>query len=84
MYYVYFLKSNKKAKWCYVGFTSNLERRFREHNLGESIYTKAYLPIELVSYIALNDYDRAQDLEKYFKSGSGIAFMRKRILNYGA
>jgi len=82
MYYVYFLKSKKKANWSYVGLTNDLERRLSEHLSSQSSYTKAYLPIELVSYIATFDYNNAKELEKYFKTGSGIAFMRKRIINY--
>lgn len=84
MYYVYFLKSKKKARWSYVGLTNNLVRRLEEHRLGQSTYTKPYLPIELVSYFAVVDYKNARNLEKYFKTGSGIAFMRKRIINYEA
>ncbi|HRN71133.1 MAG TPA: GIY-YIG nuclease family protein [Candidatus Woesebacteria bacterium] len=84
MYYVYFLKSKKKAKWSYVGLTNNINRRLQEHKAGSSSYTKFYLPIDLVSYIAINDFEKAKNLELYFKTGSGIAFMRKRILNYGA
>jgi len=34
----------------------------------------------LIGYIALKDEERARALEKYLKSGSGRAFLKKRIL----
>lgn len=84
MHYVYFLKSKKKKRWTYVGMTNNLDRRLEEHQAGESKYTCSYLPVHLESYIAVNTKNHAEKLEKYFKTGSGIAFMKKRILNYEA
>lgn len=80
MYYVYFLKSEIKKNWVYVGSTRNLEKRMEEHIKGLSIYTKPYLPVFLDSYIAVRTEYKSRTLEKYFKTGSGIAVLRKRIL----
>ena len=79
MWYVYFLKSEKKD-WNYVGSTSNLETRFEDHQSGNVQSTKHYRPFSLQAYIALKDEKKARELEKYFKTGSGRAFMNKRIL----
>jgi hypothetical protein len=38
----------------------------------------------LDAYIAVQTKELAKDLERYFKTGSGIAFARKRILTYEA
>ena len=79
MWYVYILKS-KVIEWRYVGFTEDLKKRFREHNQGKSTATKPYKPFELMSYVAVKDRQTALQLEKYFKSGSGIAWMNKHLL----
>ena len=83
MYYVYFLKS-LISDFRYVGYTSNLDSRLIEHNQGLNKSTKPYKPFEFDAYIALKTETKAKDLEKYFKTGSGIAFARKRILTYEA
>jgi len=79
MWYVYILKSLSKD-WTYVGFTDELPRRFREHNEGRSRSTRPYAPFEMAAYIAVKTKQKALALEKYLKTGSGRAFMNKRIL----
>ena len=83
MYYVYFLKS-LKTNYRYVGYTSNINSRLDDHDRGRNKSTKPYVPFEMEAYIAVRTKKLAKDLEKYFKSGSGIAFYRKRILTYEA
>ena len=78
MYYVYFLKSINQD-FYYIGSTSDVKRRFFEHNDGKSQSTKHYAPFELVSYIAVKTRKQANDLERYFKTGSGSAVANKRI-----
>lgn len=79
MFYVYFLKSNNHD-FHYIGHTNDLKARLIHHNNGNSRATKPYAPFELISYIAVKTRKQASDLEKYFKTGSGVAFARKRIL----
>ena len=79
MWYVYILKSLNK-NYIYVGSTNNLERRVDEHKNGLVISTKPYLPIKLVAYVAVENKFIARNLEKYFKTGSGKAVLKKRIL----
>ncbi len=74
MYYVYILKSEKTSK-LYKGFTANLKRRFKEHNSGNSKYTKDKGPWKLIYYEAfLNEKDARQE-ETFLKTGKG----RERI-----
>ncbi len=80
MWYVYVLKS-KGHNWNYVGSTDNLKKRFNEHNRGVNKSTKAYAPFELNAYIAVKTEKKARELEKYFKTGSGRAVLKKRILS---
>lgn len=80
MYYVYILKSRIK-NWTYVGYTGNLKQRIKSHNDGENIATKNYKPFDLTSFIAVDSKEKAILLERYFKTGSGIAWMKKRLIN---
>jgi len=77
---VYVLTSKKYPDRYYIGFTHNLERRIKEHNNGDSLYTKRYMPWELQTYIVFKHKARAEEFEKYLKSGSGFAFLKRRLL----
>ena len=60
MFFVYILKS-KKDKNLYIGYTSDLRKRFKEHNLGLVKSTKSKMPWYLVYYEA---YASRQDAIK--------------------
>lgn len=60
MYYVYLIKSIKK-KWHYIGFTNDLSKRLREHNIGQVKSTKAYKPFQLIYH---EDYSNKTDAIK--------------------
>jgi predicted GIY-YIG superfamily endonuclease len=79
MFYVYILKS-KSNEWRYTGSTNNLKARFDKHNQGKVQSTKFYAPFEIEAYVAVQTEAKARALEKYFKTGSGAAVMKKRIL----
>lgn len=64
----------------YVGCTHNLEERFKRHSKGHVISTKNRLPVEIKTYIVFKDKYQAFTFEKYLKSGSGRAFMNKRLI----
>jgi predicted GIY-YIG superfamily endonuclease len=50
------------------------------HAKGGVSYTAKRLPIELLFYCAFKDKYVAIAFEKYLKSGSGSAFMKKRLV----
>lgn len=77
-YYVYILRSKASGKW-YTGYTSDLRKRFKEHNEGKSTYTKKRGPYELIYYEAYKNKDDARSRELQIKSGTGKAYLRKRI-----
>jgi predicted GIY-YIG superfamily endonuclease len=77
MWYVYFLEL--KNGDTYVGSTNDLKRRFKSHGLGQVASTKSLLPAKLKSYVAIETELGARQLERYFKSGSGKAFAKKRF-----
>ncbi len=65
----------------YVGFSRDVHRRFKQHLGGLVQSTKAYRPLELAAYLAVQGEAKARELEKYFKAGSGKAVLKKRILS---
>ena len=64
MYTVYLLKSKTKRK-SYVGITNNIDRRLKEHNSGKHLYTKRYLPWEIIYQEEFKTFLR-QEKEKNF------------------
>ena len=79
MWYVYILRSSTD-KNLYVGSTNDINRRLTEHNLGKVDSTKNRTPLNMEAYFAVKELSRAIELEKYFKTGSGRAFLNSRIL----
>ena len=64
----------------YVGVTSNVERRLGTHNSGGSTHTCDRRPWRLAVTIEFPEERRARQFEKYLKSGSGRAFMKRHML----
>jgi putative endonuclease len=79
MWFVYVLKS-RDYPFIYIGHTSDIDRRLKEHNDGLNQSTKHYAPFILAAYVAVSSEMKAIKLEKYFKTGSGKAVLKKRIL----
>jgi putative endonuclease len=81
MYYVYLLKS-LKDNWVYIGYTSDLRKRLKEHCAGENLSTRRYLPVKLVYYEAYLSKSDAQKREKMLKQyGSGLQKLKMRLKN---
>jgi putative endonuclease len=79
MYYVYLLESEAEPGRRYVGLSSDLKQRFDDHNAGKSPHTAKYKPWRLITYVAFSSRSKAQEFERYLKSGSGHAFAKKRL-----
>ena len=79
MWYVYILRSTAD-KNLYIGSTDNIRRRLSQHNSGKVDSTRNRIPFTLEAYIGVRDKSKAVELEQYFKTGSGGAILRKRIL----
>ncbi len=77
MYYVYSLKCKDGF---YVGCTNDLKERIERHQNGNVPATALRLPVKLDFYIAFSDKYKAFEFEKYLKSGSGRAFIKKHFL----
>ena len=79
MYYVYLIESVSVQGEHYLGMTTHLKERLREHNAGKSSHTSKFRPWKLKTYIAFTDRAKAEAFERYLKSGSGHAFARKHL-----
>jgi len=78
MFYTYILKSKKDGK-MYTGYTSDLRKRFKQHNDNLNGYTKGRGPFTIIYYEACkNEYD-AKAREKYLKSGKGKNYIKSRL-----
>jgi putative endonuclease len=81
VHYVYVLQSKKTSKW-YTGYTSDLRKRFREHQEGKSTWTRGKGPWKLIYYEAcLNEQD-AITREAYLKSTIGKRYLRNRLKRF--
>ena len=80
MYIVYILISQKDPNRYYIGLTDNLEKRLKRHNSSQSYYSKRYAPWQTEAYVAFNNRKLAEKFERYLKSGSGHAFLKKRLI----
>lgn len=81
MFYVYVLRSKNNKNIVYKGYTTDLVQRLQRHNAGENISTKKHRPWMVIFYAAFEDKLLAMRFERYLKTGSGIAFMRKRLID---
>src|SRR5215472_17741205 len=69
MFYVYVLRSESDSGF-YIGFSTNLRTRLRQHQAGESFATKSRGPWKLIYYEAYTAREDAEGREKFLKSGA--------------
>jgi putative endonuclease len=79
MKYSVYVLSSLKVKKTYVGFTDNLDRRYKEHNSGKNYFTKRYVPWELVHFELFSSEAEAVKREKYLKTASGRKLVLKKL-----
>ncbi|NOU38162.1 MAG: GIY-YIG nuclease family protein [Ferruginibacter sp.] len=79
MYIVYALYSKKFDK-IYIGYTSNLNERFKSHNeLSKKGWTVSFRPWEIIFQEEHLEKTEALKREKQLKSCSGRDFIRSLI-----
>jgi len=78
-YYTYILKSLKNNS-LYIGYSSDLRKRFERHNKGLNKATKPFIPYKLIHYEAFLNRVDAKRREVYLKSGWGFKSIHKMIL----
>ena len=77
-YVIYAIKSSFDDR-IYVGFTSDLEKRIKEHNQGRTRSTKEFRPWVLIYRETVETRIEARAREKYLKSGCGKENLKKLI-----
>ena len=82
-YYIYVLQSFKNGS-LYIGYTSNLRKRLKEHNSGKNKATKPFIPYQLIFYESFLNRIDAKNREKYLKSGYGRRTINKLMKKYFA
>lgn len=77
MFYVYVLEDVNGE--LYVGYSTDLKRRLKEHNQKLNSSTKRYGPWKLIYYEASLQQKDAERREKYFKSSQGRRLLKRRL-----
>jgi putative endonuclease len=81
MFCVYVLRSASDSG-LYIGYSTNLRARLRQHREGASVSTAHRGPWTLIYYEAYLNRADALGREKYLKSGSGRRFLRTQLRYY--
>jgi len=74
-YYFYILKGINNQ--YYKGITYNINKRLRQHELGQNKTTKKMKNFKLVYVEICRNRLEARKLEKYFKSGIGREIIKE-------
>ena len=75
-YVVYAIKSQLDGR-IYVGFSSDVEKRLKEHNSGKTKSTKGFRPWNIIFTEEHSDRIIAREKEKYYKTGIGKEKLKK-------
>jgi putative endonuclease len=81
VFYVYVLRSQMDSG-LYIGYSSNLRERLRQHDSRTSFATAHRGPWKLVYYEAYLNQADAFGREKYLKSGAGRRFLKAQLRHY--
>ena len=77
--FVYVLKNAEVPPRYYTGLSANVSNRLVQHNAGNNTHTANYRPWSIDVVIEFADERRAVALERYLKSGSGLAFAKGHL-----
>ncbi len=78
-YHVYIIQSISFPSETYIGFTTNIKKRFAKHNESGTTYTAKFKPWKIKNIITFTEKDKALPFEKYLKSHSGRTFAKKHF-----
>ncbi len=82
MFYVYLLQCENDKSW-YIGFTSNLKQRIKDHQAGKGgKTTKIKKNWKFIYFEGYLDKRDAVGREKFLKGGSGRKYLKKQLKYY--
>lgn len=81
MFYTYVLESTD-GEHHYIGYTADLKKRIKEHNLGLNSSTKRYGQWRLIYYEAALNQGDAKRRERYLKTTQGGRLLKRRLKDY--
>ncbi|EKD33564.1 MAG: hypothetical protein ACD_76C00001G0005 [uncultured bacterium] len=76
-YFVYLLLSSRDNKY-YIGYTSSMNKRLKEHNAGLVTSTRSRRPFELIGYEQYETESKARWTEHQLKNS---AHKRNKFIN---
>ena len=77
--FVYLLRNHEIQPKSYTGITADVKRRLAEHNAGACTHTAKHRQWCVDVVIGFPNEERAIALERYLKSGSGVAFALRHL-----
>jgi putative endonuclease len=77
-FYAYVIYSKSHNRF-YKGHCSNLEKRLKQHNAGQTKSIRPFLPFELVYFEEFDSREEAVIREKYFKTAAGRKFIKTKL-----
>ena len=80
-YYTYVLLSLKDQKF-YIGFSTDLVGRVKDHQRGHNTSTAERLPLVLIFYEAFLSKHDALRREQYFKTNKGKTTLKQMLRDY--
>jgi putative endonuclease len=83
VHYVYVLYSESDCG-LYIGYSTDLRRRLKEHQAGRAPSTSFRRPWRLAYYEAYVEADDALGREKFLKSGAGRRYLKKQCHGFFA
>ena len=78
MYYTYILLSLKDWKF-YIGYSSDLKQRIKDHFCGKNKSTSPRRPFKLIYYEAHLSKKDAMRRERYFKTDKGKSSLKQML-----
>ena len=78
MYFIYVLYSKNFDRY-YVGLSSNIELRLKQHNSKKVKSTKAFAPWEIIHFEKFETRIEARKREKYLKSAAGRRWRKNNL-----
>ena len=79
MTYTVYILYSRRTDGYYIGYTSNVPRRLRQHNSGESRYTRGKGPWKVVYTESFQDKSTALKRERFLKAQRNREFYKSLI-----